>query len=223
MGEGAFGVVLKAHVKTQQEAHTGPFGATATNTHNTPKKYVAIKQMMNKREGQGIPIDAIREIKVLKELRHENIVSLDRIFTRPDKQEIDLVYEYAEHDLAEIIKVNRAKAMNNVQPDPRFVKSVLQQVLTGLAFLHQSWIVHRDMKPANILLTDVSHAPDGTEEGGKVKIGEDAQTETQTHSKVTTRVRNRVCVLIYLILASFPLCLQLILVSLVSFSLLFVV
>ena len=109
------------------------------------------------------------QIKVLKELRHENIVSLDRIFTRPDKHEVDLVYEYADHDLAEIIKLNRSKMAQHIQPDPRFVKSVLQQVLTGLAFLHQAWVIHRDMKPANILVTNGNL---GDDDAGKVKIGE---------------------------------------------------
>lgn len=62
-------------------------------------KNVAIKQMLNSREGSGIPQDAYREIKILKELQHENIVKLERVFLRPDKHQIDLVYDFAEHDL----------------------------------------------------------------------------------------------------------------------------
>lgn len=109
----------------------------------------------------------------MKELHHENIVSLDRIFTRPSKNEVDLIYEYAEHDLADIIKVNRARMHGSppMMPDPRFVKSVLQQILTGLAFLHKNWCMHRDMKPANILVTGASNDVNG-EGGGQVKIAD---------------------------------------------------
>lgn len=115
--------------------------------------------------------------QILKELRHENIVRLERVFTRPEKHEIDLVYEYAEHDLAEIIKTNRLRAAQAVAAgtasprhgptDARMLKSVMQQVLTGLAFLHKNWCMHRDMKPANLLITGENQA-DG---GGRVKIG----------------------------------------------------
>ena len=102
---------------------------------------------------------------------------------------LDLVYEFAEHDLAEIIKCNRSRhqALHAAgdpsaklgPTDPRMLKSVLQQVLHGLAFLHSSWCVHRDMKPANILVTGLANAaPPGVggagavREGGRVKIGD---------------------------------------------------
>lgn len=176
IGEGAFGVVMKAVLKqptvigaaaTANEASSSSSAVAASSSSAaaaaaSKKQYVAIKQMMNSREGQGIPQDAYREIKILKELRHENIVSLDRIFTRPDKHEVDLVYEYGDHDLAEIIKVNRGKLQSQIHPDPRFVKSVLQQILTGLAFLHKSWCMHRDMKPANSWCSRQTGAPPGT-------------------------------------------------------------
>lgn len=125
-------------------------------------------------------------VQILKELRHDNLVRLERVFTRPEKHEVDLVYEFAEHDLAEIIKCNRTRhqAMHvagdpnaKLGPtDPRMLKSVLQQVLHGLAFLHSSWCVHRDMKPANILVTGLAPAAAGGggegREGGRVKIGD---------------------------------------------------
>jgi cyclin-dependent kinase 8/11 len=179
VGEGAFGVVMKAVVKQ----HTQTTGATGTAASQAApqqqaqqppakKQYVAIKQMMNQREGQGISLDAYREIKILKELRHENIVSLERIFTRPDKHEVDLVYEYADHDLAEVIKSNRARmSQEHVQPDARFVKSVLQQILLGLAFLHGNWVMHRDLKPANILVTKTDSTA-SNEKKGEREAGE---------------------------------------------------
>ena len=97
-------------------------------------------------------------LQILKELRHDSLVRLERVFTRPDKHEVDLVYEFAEHDLAEIIKCNRGRhvalitagdpAAKAGPTDARMLKSILQQVLSGLAFLHKNWCMHRDMKPA---------------------------------------------------------------------------
>ena len=82
VGEGAFGVVLKAAVKSRapaaaDESGDGDAGAaaaaaataacsSAADAHQSqaPREYVAIKKMLNHREGQGIPQDAYREIKV---------------------------------------------------------------------------------------------------------------------------------------------------------------
>ena len=95
-------------------------------------------------------------------------MSLLGVVTRPAEFKIDLVYEYVELDLATLIKKNHTRMRNSVplQPDARQVKSVLFQVLTGLAYLHQNWVMHRDLKPANILL---SSSPTLS---GRVKIGE---------------------------------------------------
>ncbi len=117
--------------------------------------------------------------QILKELRHPNLVRLDRVFTRPEKQEVDLVYEFAEHDLADMIKTNKQRwaqaqaagmlhnkaaliAAGGGPTDNKCIKSILYQLLSGLAFLHKSWCMHRDLKPANILITAA----------GKVKIGQ---------------------------------------------------
>lgn len=113
---------------------------------------------------------------------------------RPEKHEVDLVYEYAEHDLADIVKFNKVKqqtaaanaaavaAASGVPPsrvqaaaDIRLVKSILWQILQGVAFLHRNWVMHRDIKPANILVTGEKSA-----EPGRVKIGQNTYTNIYT-------------------------------------------
>jgi serine/threonine protein kinase len=208
IGKGAFGVVVKAFLKQpaaapataaqkqqqaeqkQQVAAAAGGDAASSSSSSTSaapsRSYVAIKQMLNQREGQGIPQDAYREIKLLKEFRgqHENIVRLERVFTRPGQHEIDLVYEYAECDLSHFIKENRSRAQAHAHAtqrhfnqsladivDERWVKSCMYQILSGLSFLHRNWVMHRDMKPQNILITAPT-GPDGSsEEGGRIKIG----------------------------------------------------
>eukprot|EP00474_Spongospora_subterranea_P008933 CRZ09391.1 hypothetical protein [Spongospora subterranea] len=152
IGQGAFGKVYKAHRK------------------DNPTKFVAIKHMNSVREGMGIPQDAYREIKVLKEISrfpHENIVTLERVFMNPrgagDAPGLSLVYDYAEHDLGEIIRHHRKSSM---RMEIRMIKSIIWQLLKGVQFLHENWIMHRDLKPQNILVTDSGDQP------GTVKIAD---------------------------------------------------
>ncbi|XXQ30474.1 Cyclin-dependent kinase 2 like protein [Plasmodiophora brassicae] len=152
IGQGAFGKVYKAHRK------------------DNPSKFVAIKHMNSVREGMGIPQDAYREIKILKEISrfpHENIVTLERVFMNPHgaghSPGLSLVYDYAEHDLGEIIRHHRK---TNTRMEPRMIKSIIWQLLKGVQFLHENWIMHRDLKPQNILVTDSGDSP------GTVKIAD---------------------------------------------------
>lgn len=133
LGQGAFGIVNQAWDIDDQE------------------KCVAIKHMKSIRETTGIPQDAYREIKLLKELngfppeKTRNIVKLERVFMNRDSDgsnALNLVYGYAEHDLAEIIRFHRS---SNIPMDRRMIKSILFQLLNGLKFLHENWIMHRDM------------------------------------------------------------------------------
>lgn len=59
-----------------------------------------------------------------------------------------LVFEYCAHDLARLLDVGGARFGAGE------VKCLLQQLLRGLAFLHSRWIIHRDLKLSNLLLTD---------------------------------------------------------------------
>jgi hypothetical protein len=139
IGQGAFGVVHKA----VEEKY--------------PSKVVAIKRMKSVRQGMGIPQDAYREIKILKEISrfpHENIVKLERVYMSKDSNDhsamLNLVYSYAEHDLAEIIRHHRS---NSIRISQRMIKSIMWQLLQGLNFLHQNWIIHRDISKCFVILS----------------------------------------------------------------------
>lgn len=103
-------------------------------------------------EKEGFPITALREIKILQLLKHENVVNLIEICrnsssTGKYKATFYLVFDFCEHDLAGLL--SNVKVMFSIGE----IKKVIQQLLNGLFFIHSNKILHRDMKAANILIT----------------------------------------------------------------------
>lgn len=113
--------------------------------------YVAVKKFKSFKSGDGISPTAIREIKLLRELKNPYIVNLIDVMLDEADKALYLVFDYAEHDLLEMIRWHH----NRVQhPMPmQTVKSLLWQILHGMNYLHKNWIIHRDLKPSNILVT----------------------------------------------------------------------
>uniref|UniRef100_A0A6I8SWL6 Cyclin-dependent kinase 8 n=1 Tax=Xenopus tropicalis TaxID=8364 RepID=A0A6I8SWL6_XENTR len=124
----------------------------------------ALKQI----EGTGISMSACREIALLRELKHPNVISLQKVFLSHADRKVWLLFDFAEHDLWHIIKFHRASKANKkpVQLPRGMVKSLLYQILDGIHYLHANWVLHRDLKPANILV--MGEGP----ERGRVKIAD---------------------------------------------------
>ncbi|GFQ82385.1 cyclin-dependent kinase 9 [Trichonephila clavata] len=121
--------------------------------HRTTRKIVALKKVLMENEKEGFPITALREIKILQLLKHENVVNLIEIcrtkasaFNR-SKSTFFLVFDFCEHDLAGLL------SNVNVKFSLGEIKMVMKQLLNGLYFIHSNKILHRDMKAANILIT----------------------------------------------------------------------
>jgi len=108
------------------------------------KEYVALKKMILETEEEGIPSTAIREISLLKELSdHPNIVKLKDVLYL--KSKLYLIFEYLDQDLKQYME--SVPAM-----DPLLVKSYMYQLLKGIVFCHSHRILHRDLKPQNLLI-----------------------------------------------------------------------
>uniref|UniRef100_A0A1B6D3B6 Cyclin-dependent kinase 8 n=1 Tax=Clastoptera arizonana TaxID=38151 RepID=A0A1B6D3B6_9HEMI len=148
VGRGTYGHVYKARRKD------GP---------DTNKDY-ALKQI----EGTGLSMSACREIALLRELKHLNVINLIRVFLSHNDRKVWLLFDFAEHDLWHIIKFHRAAKANKkpVMVPKGMVKSLLHQILDGIRYLHTNWVLHRDLKPANILVMG-----EGSERG-RVKIAD---------------------------------------------------
>uniref|UniRef100_A0A671L6S1 cyclin-dependent kinase n=1 Tax=Sinocyclocheilus anshuiensis TaxID=1608454 RepID=A0A671L6S1_9TELE len=145
VGRGTYGHVYKAKRKDGKD-----------------EKEYALKQI----EGTGISMSACREIALLRELKHPNVIALQKVFLSHSDRKVWLLFDYAEHDLWHIIKFHRASKANKkpMQLPRGMVKSLLYQILDGIHYLHANWVLHRDLKPANILV--MGEGP----ERGRVKI-----------------------------------------------------
>ena len=125
LGEGTYGVVYKCKNK-----ETGA--------------YVALKKVRLENEDEGIPSTSIREISILKQMHHPNIVNLIDLIH--GEKRLYLVFEYLNHDLKKFLDLNGAPLK------PELVKSYLYQLLLAIKYCHSRRILHRDLKPQNLLL-----------------------------------------------------------------------
>lgn len=126
LGEGTYGTVYKAKVR------------------NKPDYFVAMKKIKVEAEEEGVPSTAIREISLLKELNHPTIVRLLEVIHAEAK--LYLVFEFLDQDL---------KKFMDSQPDGidhMLIKSYMYQLLCGIEFCHSHRILHRDLKPQNLLI-----------------------------------------------------------------------
>ena len=143
-------IISDFEVNINQVGH-GSFGKVYKSTYQAEEGKiieVAVKKI-NIRSNEGFPLSAIREISILKKYRHKNLVPFINSFVDPPKPNkkgnVSLVYEYAQHDLASLIK-------ENIDFDLDCIKSIMFQILSGVKYIHDNFILHRDIKPANILL-----------------------------------------------------------------------
>ncbi|XP_023568802.1 cyclin-dependent kinase-like 2 [Octodon degus] len=126
VGEGSYGVVMKCRDKDS--------GRT-----------VAIKKFLESDDDKMVKKIAMREIKLLKQLRHENLVNLLEVCKK--KKRWYLVFEFVDHTILDDLEL----FPNGL--DYEVVQKYLFQIINGIGFCHSHNIIHRDIKPENILVS----------------------------------------------------------------------
>lgn len=123
IGEGTYGTVFRG---------SAPDGSI-----------VALKRIKLDDDEEGVPSSALREICLLRELRHKNVVRLlDVNYT---EKKLTLVFEYCSLDLKRYFELRG-------RLNPNETSTLFWQLLKGLSYCHSKSVLHRDLKPQNLLV-----------------------------------------------------------------------
>ncbi|XP_017970959.1 PREDICTED: cyclin-dependent kinase G-2 isoform X1 [Theobroma cacao] len=127
--EGTYGVVYRARDKKTGEI-------------------VALKKVKMEKEREGFPLTSLREINILLSFHHPSIVDVKEVVVGSNLDSIFMVMEYMEHDLKGLMETMK-QAFSQSE-----VKCLMLQLLEGVKYLHDNWVLHRDLKTSNLLLNN---------------------------------------------------------------------
>jgi mitogen-activated protein kinase 15 len=130
LGKGAYGIVWKAIDKKTRET-------------------VALKKIFDAFQNATDAQRTYREIMFLQALNHENIIRLLNVLKADNDRDIYLVFEYMETDLHAVIRANILEDIHK--------QYIIYQLLKSLKYIHSADLLHRDMKPSNLLLNSECH------------------------------------------------------------------
>lgn len=125
---------------------SGTYGKVFKGLNVYTKNLVALKRIRMEGERDGFPVTAVREVKLLRSLRHKNVVQLQEVMV--ETNECFMVFEYLSHDLTGLLN------HPNYTLDPSQKKDLAKQLFEGLDYLHTRGVLHRDIKAANILVSN---------------------------------------------------------------------
>ncbi|KAK8287461.1 hypothetical protein V6Z12_D07G060600 [Gossypium hirsutum] len=132
ISEGTYGVVFRARDKKTGEI-------------------VALKKVkiLDRRELEefGFPLTSLREINILASFNHSSIVKVKEVVV-DDHDNVYMVMEYMEHDLKALMESMKWPFSTSD------VKCLMLQLLEGVKYLHDNWVLHRDLKTSNLLLSN---------------------------------------------------------------------
>ncbi|MBA0682472.1 hypothetical protein Goari_024189, partial [Gossypium aridum] len=127
--EGTYGVVYRAKDKKTGEI-------------------VALKKVKMEKEREGFPLTSLREINILLSFHHPSIVDVKEVVVGSNLDSIFMVMEYMEHDLKGLMETMKQPFSQSE------VKCLMLQLLEGVKYLHDNWVLHRDLKTSNLLLNN---------------------------------------------------------------------
>jgi cell division cycle 2-like len=136
----------------------GTYGIVYRGQDNQTGDIVALKKLKLAKEKEGFPITSLREVATLSLFKHENIVNVREVVVGREIQDVFIVMDFIAHDFKTLLEENLIDDALTVSE----IKTIMLQLFRGIGYLHENWIVHRDIKATNLLF---SH-------GGQVKIAD---------------------------------------------------
>lgn len=126
----------------------GSYGWVSRARETSTGEVVALKKLKMDNLNDGFPVTALREIQTLKESHHRHIVDLREVVVGEQINDVFLVMEFLEHDL---------KTLQEDMAEPFMqseIKTLMLQLTSAVEYLHENWIMHRDLKTSNILMNN---------------------------------------------------------------------
>ncbi|KAL3928654.1 MAG: hypothetical protein SGBAC_012554 [Bacillariaceae sp.] len=154
VGEGTFGSIFLT-LDLADTNNSSNSNNSSSNSNNEPKHKI-IKRVKTREDksvmSYGFPYTALREIKLLGSIEHENVILLHEVVTTKGTdgfpEHVFMVLEYMEYDLSALLRL----PILSKQLTKTHVQSWTRQLLQGCEYLHAQRIMHRDLKPANLLI-----------------------------------------------------------------------
>lgn len=109
---------------------------------------VALKKVKMEKEREGFPLTSLREINILLSFHHPSIVDVKEVVVGSALDSIFMVMEYMDHDLKAFMETMQHPFSQSE------VKCLMLQLLGGVKYLHDNWVLHRDLKTSNLLLNN---------------------------------------------------------------------
>ena len=132
----------------QKKLGAGSYGEVHLAQDKNTGNHVAIKKVLGVSESEdGIPQSTLREVSLLNEINHPNIVNLNEVHIDMAKSQLWLNFEYIKYDLQKYMKELR---MNHDKLSLKDVRDIMYKIISGMNYLHERGIIHRDLKPQNI-------------------------------------------------------------------------
>ncbi|KAH8832204.1 CMGC/CDK/CDK7 protein kinase [Flagelloscypha sp. PMI_526] len=129
----------------ERKVGEGTYAVVYQGKDTTTGKKIAIKKIKVGQFKDGLDMSAIREVKFLRELHHQNVIELLDVYS--SKTNLNLVLEFLDSDLEMIIKDRNCVFL------PSDIKSWMGMTFRGLEFCHRNFVLHRDLKPNNLLIS----------------------------------------------------------------------
>jgi cyclin-dependent kinase 1 len=146
MEDDNFGNSDRAIFEKSQTIGSGTYGVVYKGRNKKTNEVIAIKKIKIELESEGVPSTALREISILRELKHPNIVELKDVVCSENK--LYLLFEFLEIDMRKYLE----SLADEEYLEADIIKSFVFQILEGVAYCHSKKIIHRDLKPQNLLL-----------------------------------------------------------------------